>query len=149
MKKQKKNGAGPRAGRKVAAEAEHLVLVVDDNFAYRTLARAYLERRGFGVRDAVDAAQALQCLRCESFDLVLLDIHLPGMQGDELCRLIRSELALHNLPIIAYTADGLGTSLEIVREAGFDDLLMKPVKPARLERILLERFPGMTVAGAA
>lgn len=145
----KETNAGPRAGRKVVAGAEHLALVVDDNFAYRTLARAYLERRGFGVREAVDAAQALQWLRSASFDLVLLDIHLPGMQGDELCRLIRSELALHNLPIIAYTADGLGTSLEIVREAGFDDLLMKPVKPERLERILFERFPGMAVTNEA
>lgn len=146
MKKETNKSAGPRVGRKVVAGAEHLALVVDDNFAYRTLARAYLERRGFGVREAVDAAQALQWLRCESFDMVLLDIHLPGMQGDELCGLIRSELGLHNLPVIAYTADGLGTSLEIVREAGFDDLLMKPVKPARLEQILLERFPGIVVS---
>lgn len=132
---------GPLAGRK-GKGVEHLALVVDDNFAFRTLASAYLQRSGFAVREAVDAEQALEWLRGATFDLMLLDIHMPGMQGDELCRHIRSELGLRELPIIAYTADGLGTSIEIVREAGFDDLLMKPVNRARLEQILAERFPG-------
>lgn len=127
--------------------ATHLALVVDDNFAFRTLAAAYLQRSGFSVREAFDSVQALDWLREEHFDLVLLDIHMPGMPGDELCRAIRDELGLRDLPVIAYTADGLGTSLEIVREAGFDDLLMKPVSRARLERILAERFPTLR-AGA-
>lgn len=142
MKKETKATGGPRAGRKKAG-AEYLALVVDDNFAYRTLALAYLRGGGFSVREAVDAAQALQWLRSTAFDLVLLDVHLPGMQGHELCRLIRSELGLRDLPIIAYTADGLGTSIEIVRESGFDDLLMKPVKRGLLDRMLLERFPEL------
>lgn len=127
---------------------DHLALVVDDNFAFRTLAAAYLQRSGFAVREAIDGEQALKWLRSASFDLVLLDIHMPGMQGDDLCRHIRSELGLRDLPIIAYTADGLGTSIEIVREAGFDDLLMKPVNRSRLDQILAERFPGLVAAGA-
>lgn len=148
MKNETKTIGGQAADRK-GTGGEHRALVVDDNFAFRTLASALLQRSGFTVFEAVDAAQALSCLRGADFDLVLLDIHLPGMQGDELCRMIRSELDLHELPVIAYTADGLGTSLEIVREAGFDDLLMKPVNRAKLEQILEERFPALAAGGPA
>lgn len=146
MKNETKTIGGSSTGHQ-GAQGDHLALVVDDNFAFRTLASAYLQRSGFAVREAVDAEQALQWLRSATFDLMLLDIHMPGMQGDELCRHIRSELGLRDLPIIAYTADGLGTSIEIVREAGFDDLLMKPVSRSRLDQILAERFPGVVAAG--
>lgn len=146
MKNETNTLGGLSTGRQ-GAQGDHLALVVDDNFAFRTLASAYLQRSGFAVREAVDAEQALEWLRSASFDLMLLDIHMPGMQGDELCRHIRSELGLRDLPIIAYTADGQGTSIEIVREAGFDDLLMKPVNRARLEQILAERFPGLADGG--
>lgn len=119
---------------------DRLALVVDDNFAFRSLAVALLEKRGFDVREAVDANEALVRLQNESFDLVLLDIHMPGMKGDELCRFIRRYLGLKHLPVIAYTADGLGTCLEIAQEAGFDDVLLKPVNRAKLEQILADRF---------
>lgn len=148
MKNETTTIGGHTAGRE-GNGAEHRALVVDDNFAFRTLASALLQRSGFTVYEAADAGQALSWLRGADFDLVLLDIHLPDMQGDELCRVIRSELDLHELPVIAYTADGLGASLEIVREAGFDDLLMKPVNRARLEQILAERFPALGRGGRA
>lgn len=147
MKNETNTIGGLPTGRQ-EAQGNHLALVVDDNFAFRTLASAYLQRSGFTVREAVDAEQALNWLRSATFDLMLLDIHMPGMQGDELCRHIRSELKLRDLPIIAYTADGLGTSIEIVREAGFDDLLMKPVNRSRLDQILAERFPGLAAVDA-
>lgn len=115
-------------------------LVVDDNFAFRSLAVALLQKRGFLVAQAVDAGEALEFLEREHFDLVLLDLNMPGMQGAELCGIIRNQLGLRHLPIIAYTADGLGTTLEVAQEAGFDDLLLKPVNHAKLEQILAERF---------
>lgn len=145
--KNETNTLGGLSTSRQGAQGDHLALVVDDNFAYRTLASAYLQRSGFAVREAVDAEQALKWLRSATFDLMLLDINMPGMPGDELCRHIRSELGLRDLPIIAYTADGLRASIEVVREAGFDDLLMKPVNRARLEQILAERFPGLAATG--
>ena len=113
-----------------------VVLVVDDNFPYRSLAIAMLQARGISAEGAEDADQALKRLQEQPYALVLLDINMPGMSGNDLCRMMRRQLGMTTVPIIAYTADGLGTTPEAALAAGFDGVLLKPLVAARLDQLL-------------
>ncbi|MBS1190971.1 MAG: Response regulator receiver [Rhodocyclaceae bacterium] len=115
-------------------------LVVDDSVIARTLAAAMLAKRDFDVTQAEDAQNALRRLQDHCFDLVLLDIGLPGMSGTALCQVLRHELGMVDLPIIAYTAHGELTSLARMRLAGFDDFLIKPVSMGALDLALDHAF---------
>ena len=119
---------------------QHRALVVDDNLIYRTLVVSLLERRGFAVDSAEDARAALGCLQHDSFDLLLIDLHMPGMPGNELCRVIRRDLGLRDVPIVAYTADGLAASQLAEAGSGFDDVLLKPLDASNLDRLLARHF---------
>lgn len=118
-------------------------LVVDDNFPFRSLVVAVLRTRGFTVDGVEDAKEALGCLQEKCYDLILLDIKMPGLSGFDLCRMIRRQLGLVRVPIVAYTADGLGTTPEAARAAGFDDVLIKPLVAARLDQILAVYLPDL------
>ena len=111
-----------------------VVLVVDDNFPYRSLAIAMLQAWGISAEGAEDADQALKRLQEQPYALVLLDINMPGMSGNDLCRMMRRQLGMTTVPIIAYTADGLGTTPEAALAAGFDGVLLKPLAAARLDQ---------------
>lgn len=117
-------------------EERPAVLVVDDNFPYRSLAMAMLQARGIPVDGAEDADEALIRLQARPYALVLLDINMPGMSGNDLCRMMRRQLGMTTVPIIAYTADGLGTTPEAALAAGFDGVLLKPLAAARLDQLL-------------
>lgn len=108
------------------------VLVVDDDPVQRLLAGSVLQDARYEVRFADAAPAALELLRGEDFDLVLLDKRMPGMDGDEACRRIRGELGLSLLPVLMVTgsvgADELAHSLE----AGADDFIGKPYLPVEL-----------------
>lgn len=120
-------------------------LVVDDHFAYRALAAALLEKRGFAVEGAEDASNALVCLEQGSFDLLLVDLHMPGMAGNDLCRMIRRDIGLCRIPIIAYTADGLAGAQLAKERGGFDGVLVKPLSALSLDSILSRCFPPAEV----
>lgn len=113
-------------------------LVVDDNAVNRKLAVALLKRGGWTSEevDSGDAALALLALRSD-FDCVLLDISMPGLTGDEVCRRLRTMEQTRGLRIIAYTAHALESEKADIMSAGFDDILIKPVS---LET-LLDKLP--------
>ena len=114
-------------------------LVVDDNEINRRVAVAFLKRLGWEVREAADGATALDLLAGGRWDLVLLDVSMPDMSGLEVCRHIRSDPAHAALPVIAYTAHALAEEMAAMRQAGFDDILVKPVKFESLASALRER----------
>jgi two-component system, cell cycle response regulator len=103
------------------------VLVVDDILANIKLLQARLSAEYFEVLTARSGEEALAVLACNPVDVVLLDVMLPGMNGFEVCRLIKSAAATAQLPIIMVTA--LDQASDKVRglEAGADDFLSKPV----------------------
>ena len=105
------------------------VLVVDDEPRIAQLARDYLEHAGFGVELARDGPGALQAVRTRRPDLVVLDLGLPGLDGLEVARRIRSE---SSLPIVMLTArdDELDKLLGL--ELGADDYITKPFSPREL-----------------
>jgi two-component system alkaline phosphatase synthesis response regulator PhoP len=105
------------------------ILVVDDEPKIVALARDYLEHAGFAVRTATDGPAAVEAIRRDRPDLVVLDLGLPGLDGLDVTRSIRRD---SNLPIIMLTArdDELDKLLGL--ELGADDYLTKPFSPREL-----------------
>jgi PAS domain S-box-containing protein len=114
------------------------VLIVDDSDINLEVARRLLEREGAIVQTATNGLEALALLRHESsrFDAVLMDVQMPVMDGYEATRLIRGELKLGNLPVLALTAGALGEERRRAEAAGMNDFLTKPLDPQVLVRAL-------------
>lgn len=112
------------------------VLVVDDNVINRRLAIAFVSRLGYTTDQAEDGPDALAKLDVESFSIVLLDISMPGMSGEEVLARIRADGRFGGLRVIAYTAHALPEERQRLIDAGFDDLLIKPITLGAVERVL-------------
>ena len=119
-----------------------LILVVDDEPKIVRLARDYLEKNGFRVVTAADGPSALAMARREKPDLIVLDLLLPGMDGREVCRILRNE---SDVPIIMLTALSEESDQIVGLEIGADDYIVKPFSPRALVarvRALLRRTQG-------
>lgn len=112
-----------------AGGAEVHVLVVDDDTRLRDLLKGYLTQEGFRVTTAQDSADARRRLASLSFDLLVLDIMMPGESGLDLARSLRQE---SGVPILMLTAMGDSDSRIEGLEAGADDYLPKPFEPREL-----------------
>jgi CheY-like chemotaxis protein len=109
------------------------LLVADDNPVNLAVARALLEATGLAIETAANGAEALDRLRREAFDLVLMDVQMPVMGGIEAVERIRAgEAGPADLPVIALTADGDPKTDLRLRKVGFDGLHTKPIRPAEL-----------------
>lgn len=109
------------------------VLLVEDNPVNRRLARHHLERWGHGVTDAVHGRAALEAVRAERFDLVLMDLSMPEMDGIEATERIRAEEPPgRRLPIFAVTANALSDERARCEAAGMDAYMPKPIDFAGL-----------------
>ena len=106
------------------------LLLVEDNAANIALFQAILEDDGHSVAVCTDGRAGYDRAISEAFDAVLLDIHLPGMAGDEICRALRA--AGRTLPILALSASALPDQIEIAMRAGFTAYLTKPIRPQAL-----------------
>lgn len=108
------------------------VLVVDDLADNRALLGLHLRQQGYLVAEAVDAESALAMIRTQPPDLVLLDVMLPGMDGYEACRRLKSDARTRLLPVIVVTS--LESREDRIRsiESGADEFLTKPVNKAEL-----------------
>ena len=103
-------------------------LVVDDNTINRRVARVVLEPLGVIVTDVPSGKDALARLNSETFDIVLLDAHMPGMDGPEVLRRIRdSRERWSDIPVIALTADAMNGDRERYLQMGMDDYIAKPI----------------------
>ena len=105
------------------------VLVVDDEPTIREIVARYLERAGYRTLEAADGNRARELLERDPPDLVVLDVMLPGPDGLELCRWIRSR---SRLPIIMLTARGEESDRIVGLELGADDYVTKPFSPREL-----------------
>ena len=128
---------------------KYKILVVDDDLRLRELLNRYLTEQGFNVRMAGNAADMDKMLHREFYDLMVLDLMLPGEDGLAICRRLRA--AENDIPIVMLTAKGDDIDRIIGLEMGADDYLPKPFNPRELvARIhaVLRRHSANTPPGA-
>ena len=103
------------------------ILLVDDDPDHLIITRRFLESRGFTCICALRGHEALQALNEQPVDLVLLDLHMPGMDGYCLAQNIRARERFRSIPIVAFSADDCTALKQRAMEAGLADFLPKPV----------------------
>lgn len=108
------------------------VLVVDDEPDIVELVSYNLKKEGFQVFSAPDGEEALAKIKKETVDFLILDLMLPGLQGMELCRILRNDPKMKHLPIIMLTAKGEEVDRILGLEIGADDYVAKPFSPREL-----------------
>lgn len=119
------------------------ILVVEDEEPVQQLVKLYLEKEGFTVKMALDGEDAVKKAKTGNFDLILLDIMLPGLDGWEVCKEIRKTMSV---PIIMLTARGDEFDRVMGLELGADDYIPKPFSPremvARVKAVLRRTAGG-------
>jgi phosphate regulon transcriptional regulator PhoB len=126
------------------------VLIVDDEPDLVELVSYNLKKEGFQVTTAPDGSIALEKARKKSFDLIILDLMLPGIQGIELCRILRNDPKTERVPIIMLTAKGDEADRVRGLETGADDYMAKPFSPRELiarVKAVLRRSGEQVAAG--
>ena len=124
------NGTDPMTNRtstrRASARPRWRALLVEDEAAIRELLRLHLELAGFDVEEIGDGSRALDSDAHDRFDLIVLDVMLPGLDGITLCRAIRAEGANADTPILMLTARDTESDKVLGLESGADDYLTKP-----------------------
>ena len=115
------------------AGVRYSLLVVDDNEMNRDLLSRRLERQGYRVTVAVDGRQALEFLNREPFNLVLLDLMLPEMNGYQVLEHLKADDSLSHIPVIMTTALDEADGKQKCMELGAHDYLTKPFNPVQLK----------------
>ena len=131
--------SAPHAADRAALAAGRRVLVVDDNATNRQVIELFLRQSGAEVELATNGAEACDLWQSKAFDIVLLDISMPVMNGEEALRIIQRDVAATGRPmpyVVAATANVMTDQLEDYRRQGFSDILSKPVQRAQLEALL-------------
>lgn len=130
--------------------AGETILIVDDNSMNLKLAKVLLTGEGYAVEAASDAQEALSILKTVKPRLILMDIQLPGMDGLELTRLLKSNPAYRDIVIIALTAYAMKGDQERMLAAGCNAYVSKPIDTRTLPGVVREHLDGgvRTVIGA-
>jgi len=108
------------------------ILIIEDDKDIVELVRHYLEKENFVLKDAADGFSGLKKAKSENFDLVILDIMLPEMDGLEVCKELRADPKTSSTPVVMLTAKGEETDKIVGLEIGADDYLTKPFSPREL-----------------
>lgn len=121
----------------------HSVLVVDDEPMARTLLRLMLVRAGFEVLEAADGQEALNKVKEQLPDIMILDVMMPGIDGFAVCEALRQEEATLELPVIMLSAKTDSVSVRRGLRAGATKYLTKPVSQEELTRNVLETLESL------
>lgn len=116
--------------------AKERILAVDDEEDILNLIKYNLEREGFKVETAVNGEMAVRIARENAPDLILLDLMLPGMDGLDVCRILKNDRNTSKVPIVMLTARGEESDIVTGLEIGADDYITKPFSP----RVLIARI---------
>jgi len=134
----------------IAASSGRVIklLVAEDNELNQALLMAFLARAGYDITFVDDGRKAVEAVRASNFDLVLMDIHMPGMDGIEACRQIRElDTSNANLPIIAVTANAMPGDRERYLGLGMNDYVSKPIDTVQLQSIISRHLSSPSAAG--
>ena len=120
-----------------------VILIVDDEPDILRLASLRLKKLGFDVITAVDGREAVRIVKSKKPDLILLDLALPLLSGDEVCRKLKNDEKLKHIPIILFTASSSTMTAEKAKRFGADDYTIKPFDPdeliAKINNALMEK----------
>ena len=111
-------------------------LVIDDNMINREVAVELLSSHDIEADQADEGMTGLSMLRKKPYDLVLLDINMPGLDGNTVCQVIRDDSETRHRYVVAYTAHAYAADQEKMLAAGFDALLIKPISFESLTRAI-------------
>ncbi len=125
------------------------VLLAEDNELNQQVAAELLLDAGLQVDIAVNGVEALAMAQRGGYELVLMDMQMPEMDGIEATRAIRALPALDQLPVVAITANAMQADRELCLQAGMVDFIVKPIEPDELWRVLLRWIPVRSAAEAA
>ena len=124
-------------------DANRTILYIEDTFENRMLIRRILEAEGYRVWEAENAHQALDLLKKDLPDLILMDINMPDIDGYTLTSQLRENPIFNNIPIVALTANVMRGDRERSLEAGCDGYIQKPIDvdqfPEQIQRFLRVR----------
>jgi two-component system cell cycle response regulator DivK len=107
--------------------ANELILIVEDNEKNRKLARDVLQVKGYRTVEAETGEAGVELAPRERPDLVLMDIHLPGMNGIEALKRLRADATTRDIPVLAFTASVMPQDRREIMEAGFNGFVAKPI----------------------
>jgi len=129
--------------------AKTRILVIEDERDIQELVRYNLEREGYEVRGCLTGEDGLDAIRSFQPDLILLDLMLPGLDGKEICRMIKRDESTADIPIVMLTARGEESDIVAGLELGADDYVSKPFSPkvltARVSAVLRRSRSGAAV----
>jgi CheY-like chemotaxis protein len=114
----------------------HRILVVDDNVTNLKLIEYLLKAKGYDVLTAIDAESALEAVRAKRPSLVLMDLQLPGMDGLELTRRLKSDPNTRDIVIVAVTAYAMKGDEQRALDAGCDGYVAKPIDTRALPQVV-------------
>jgi two-component system cell cycle response regulator DivK len=107
--------------------ANELILIVEDNDKNMKLARDILQVKGYRTIEAESAEAGVPLATAQKPDLVLMDIHLPGMNGIEALKQLRASPETNRIPVLAFTASVMPQDRKEIMSAGFDGFVSKPI----------------------
>lgn len=114
------------------------LLLVDDVELFLDLQKSFLNRETFEIFTARSGPEALEKIQQNTPDLVILDLFMPGMDGDDVCREIKRNPLTRDIPVVMTTSEGAEDSKNRCLQAGCDGFLPKPLKRAALLHIIEE-----------
>ena len=129
--------------------AHELILIIEDNEKNRRLARDILQVKGYRTVEAETAEAGLELAAQQAPALVLMDIHLPGMNGIEALKKLREAEATRDTPVLAFTASVMPQDRREIMEAGFNGFLSKPINLKEFIATVAKAFGRDQSGGAA
>jgi DNA-binding response OmpR family regulator len=134
---------------------EPVILIVDDEEDIRAVLQARLEAGGYRVETASTGMEALEKIRASSYDLIVLDLMLPGIDGFGVCAMVKRDQRFSRIPVVMLTARSQPQDRKTGQSLGADAYLTKPFRPdellAEIRRLLnggLQSSPAATPDGA-
>jgi len=115
------------------------ILIVDDEPDLVEMVKTRLEANGYRISAAYDGQEALNKVKMEKPDLIILDIMLPKLDGYKVCGLLKADMKYNAIPIIMFTARAQESDLAMGKEAGADAYVTKPFDPV----VLMDKIKGL------
>ncbi len=104
------------------------VLIIEDNVAFLKIMKMRLEAAGYRVKTAQEGLEGFSLAQKGGFDLIILDLMLPGMDGHRICRLLKFDKKFRHIPVIILTSRDLDEDARLARQCGADAFIVKTTK---------------------